>query len=133
MARYTAFPRFQPFDRDREFRVHRAGRAGHGLKLSGKLYKLGEHVDKTLLNTRRLRQLYERRFLEMIPKEEVFSNGIRPVFEKMRTESIKSFLSAKSIRFRTGWKRANFINAAYRAWDRENGKPNTDSSSKADL
>lgn len=57
LARYTAFPRMQPFNRECEFTVRRA------ITVNGVDLKDGDSVDKTQLTTRRLRQLYEQRFI----------------------------------------------------------------------
>ncbi len=61
MTRYTAFPRLTRFNRECEFKVKRK------IKLNGVEFKEGSIVDKTLLTTRRLRQLHDQRYLEQLP------------------------------------------------------------------
>ena len=119
MARYTAFSRLRPFDRDLEFVVCK------GMKLDGKVLAVGAVVDKSVLSTRRLRQLYETRKVAPVSIDEMQVNGVAkpPVFEKMKTESVRSFLNTRNVVIRAGWKREQLIKKAYQLWKAENGQP----------
>ncbi len=61
MAKHPTPP---PFDRRNDFIVFQ------GLLLSGREFKAGELLDKDLVTTRRLRQLYDGGFVKMQPRQE---------------------------------------------------------------
>lgn len=57
MTRYTSFPRLPRFNRECEFTVQRE------IKINGVVFTPGSPLDKTHLSTRRLRQLFDQRFI----------------------------------------------------------------------
>jgi hypothetical protein len=65
MEKMTRFDRLAQFNRDRDFIVCRA------IKAQGRVFGPKEPFDKTLVTTRRLRQLYEQRFLMFAPTGKV--------------------------------------------------------------
>lgn len=111
MARYQAFPRLGVFDRQMAFKVRRA------IKIGGRLYQDGDYIDKDTLSTRRLRQLFEQRFV--VAEEPVVDEGIQPKFEEMSTEAAKDWLQRHGIVCRARWKRTQILEAARRHWAKE--------------
>ena len=61
----TRFERQPEFSRDRDFLVARA------IKAQGRSFNPDEPFDKTLVTTRRLRQLFEQRFIKFAPVQKV--------------------------------------------------------------
>jgi len=104
MSRYTAFPRPLPFNRDCEFTVRR------GIRLNGQEFKDGDVIDKTLLTTRRLRQLFEQRFIvqgDSVPNTLVVPHSID--FKQLPTAAIVSWLAQRQKTPRPGSDRAKTI------------------------
>lgn len=97
----------KPFDRDDEFIVKRQ------LKVQGKIFQIGDRLDKSLLTTRRLRQLYELRNLEAAPPDP----NQKPDFLKMPTDDIRAWLKKRDVVVRYGAKRAAIIAQAEKCWD----------------
>ena len=60
------------FDRDREFVV------GKSLTLRGRPFGPGDAFDKTLVSTRRLRQLYDSRYLKMSDAQTATISAVDP-------------------------------------------------------
>lgn len=63
MAKFTRHYR-EPFDRDRNFVMSRP------LPVAGQSFGPGDPFDKTLVNTRRLRQMYEQRLIQFAVEEQ---------------------------------------------------------------
>lgn len=80
----TTHLRRDPFDRERSFIVSKS------LTIFGDKLVPGQVFDKTLVTTRRLRQLYDSRFLAIAPDVK----SPEPVFDpdKMSDEQLKLFL-----------------------------------------
>lgn len=107
MTRYTAFPRMQPFNRECDFTVKRQ------ITLAGIVLKFGDTVDKTLLTTRRLRQLYEQRFIvqgELSSKVLIAPHSID--FKQLPTAAIISWLAQRQKTPRPNSDRAKIISLA---------------------
>lgn len=79
-----------PFDPDRTFTATR------NLILNGKLIEKGTVFEKTLVNTRRLRQMYEQRMLDMQDEDEapvsVTHEPIKPDFDTLSNEGLRIWL-----------------------------------------
>ncbi len=60
MARH---PKPAEFNRNNDFVV------GKRLLVSSRLFETGQPFDKTLVSTRRLRQLYDAKYLQMLPRQ----------------------------------------------------------------
>ncbi len=92
LARYTAFPRMQPFNRECEFIVRR------GIKVAGIDLKDGDPIDKTQLTTRRLRQLYEQRYIvQGEPKQSIPTLVPHSIdFKQLPTAAIITWLAARN-------------------------------------
>lgn len=107
MSRFTAFPRPLPFNRDCVFTIKRA------VTLSGKKYGDGDVLDKTLLTTRRLRQLYEQRFIvQGDPDNKMVIAPHSIDFKQLPTTAIISWLAQRQKTPRPGSDRAKIINLA---------------------
>jgi len=87
----ATLPRFEQFDRDRNFLVTRS------VVVSGKKFGPGDPFDKTLVTTRRLRQLYDHRFLKMGPAERNLEPQGRPNFAVLPEAAIREWLSAHKV------------------------------------
>jgi len=113
MTKYTAFPRLEQFDRNQKFIVRRE------IKVSGKLFKYGEELDKNLLTTRRLRQMYEQRFVSMEQYASDEVSNTEPAFEQLPTRAILDWLNTRKVVVRKGWDRAKIIQKAYKTFYKE--------------
>lgn len=106
------------FDRDAEFR------ATARLPLAnGKRYRPGDIVDTSAFNTRRLRQLYQQRFITMHEPEETRDDAARPHFEQMPTPAVVSWLKTRRKVPRAGSKRMFIVLMADAVWRKEHGLP----------
>lgn len=114
MARYTAFPKLKPFDRDQDFIVKRS------IKCSGKSYNPGDKLDKTRLTTRRLRQLYEQRIVVMVEPEDKDLDD-KPVFHAMSYESLWAWLELRGVVPRYGSSGDKLVSMAERVWAENEG------------
>ena len=104
-----------PFDRTKVFR------AMPKLNIfNGKPCKPGDTIDTTLLTTRRLRQLYEQRFVSMHDIEEE-DDKARPLFEQMPTPAVVSWLKSRKKVPRRGALRESIVKLADAVWRKENG------------
>lgn len=83
------------------FDPHRVFTATKTLICNGKLIKAGEVFDKTLVNTRRLRQMYEQRMLDMaepqktmaaLPKPNELVVPQKPKFTELSNEGLRIWL-----------------------------------------
>lgn len=101
----------KPFDRNADFLVKRE------LKIQGRIFRVGDPLDKTLLTTRRLRQLYELRNLVVAPPDP----NKKPDFLKMSTNDVKAWLKERNIVPRYGAKRATVIAQAQKVWEQAYG------------
>lgn len=107
MPRYTSFPRLVQFNRECEFTVRRE------ITLAGAKLKFGDVVDKTQLTTRRLRQLYEQRFI--VQGEIDRPNLIAPHsidFKQLPTAAIVNWLAQRNKVPRPNSDRAKIISLA---------------------
>lgn len=111
---YKAFPKLQPFNRDAKFIVRRA------IKVSGVQFDDGDVLDKSLLTTRRLRQLHEQRFIFM--DETTVADGEKPNFLTMPTGKVKEWIIARGVQPRFNAKRDALIKQAERLWTRLYGE-----------
>jgi hypothetical protein len=87
----ATLPRFEQFDRDRNFIVTRA------VIVSGKKFGPGDPFDKTLVTTRRLRQLYEHRVLKMGPAELNLEPTGCPNFAVLPEAAIREWLTSHHV------------------------------------
>lgn len=105
------FPKIEEFNRNRSFYVFKP------ITVMGKKFRAGDLFEKTLVTTRRLRQLYELRYLKMGPsvKEE---QPERPDFSTWPEEAVKEWLSANG----KGWLEHEtldkLVKRAAAEWDR---------------
>jgi len=80
----------EPFDRNRTFIVRRK------LTVQGKEFPCGSQLDTEYFTTRRLKQLYEQRFVTMADVE---ADGplpdAKPVFEQMPTQFVRAWLEER--------------------------------------
>jgi len=127
MPRYTAFPRMQPFNRECEFTVKRQ------ITLAGTVLKFGDTVDKTLLTTRRLRQLYEQRFIVQGDLDRPALIAPHSIdFKQLPTAAIVSWLAARHKIPRPGSDRAKIISLAETIQAKEKEADNAVVSGNAD-
>jgi hypothetical protein len=121
MARTLGIHSREPFDRTREFRVLRQ------MILAGRVYVTNEAFPKTLVNDRRLRQLYDQRYLQMVPLDPVPLDtnpapviekevGSRPDFADMTNQQLTQYLTDHGVTPRHGWKRPQLLQRAEQAW-----------------
>jgi hypothetical protein len=111
----TRFPRQEQFDRDRSFTVRQP------VTVSGRFFSPGEPFDKTLVTTRRLRQMFEQRRLIMSGESEVAEVVVqspRPDFSSLPAEAILSWLEARDIVPRIGTPHERLVERANEEWDR---------------
>lgn len=104
MTRYTAFPRLAAFNRECEFTAKKQ------LLIRGKIFQFGDVIDKTLLTTRRLRQLFEQRQIVQGDFEEKVLIPPHSIdFKQLPTNSIISWLAERKKMPRPGSDRAKII------------------------
>lgn len=117
--------------RRREFDRNAVFLAGERLPpVGGKKYRPGEKIDTSLFTTRRLRQLYDQRFLTMQDPEEVEEeSNKRPLFEQMPTPAVIAWLRTRRKVPRAGSLRENVVKMADAVWRHENGITATESGS----
>lgn len=115
MAKYTAFQRLAPFERNSNFVVRRK------FRLLGKEYSDGDKVPKELFTTRRLRQLYEQRMISAVPLDQDDDVTTKPDFKQMPSTAIKAFLKAHKCTPRASWMRDKLITKAEDIWEKEYG------------
>ena len=111
------YPRFEQFDRDRNFLVTRS------VVVSGKKFGPGDQFDKTLVTTRRLRQLYEHRFLKMGPAERNLEPQGRPNFAVLPEAAIREWLSAHKVLAPPFTTAKALARLAVSEWDKRFGDP----------
>jgi hypothetical protein len=97
----------KPFNRNDDFLVRRP------LKIQGKTFADGDPLDKELLTTRRLRQLYETRHIVVAPLDP----NKKPDFFTMPTDKVTKWLVSHGEIPRYGAKRASLIAQAERHWE----------------
>ncbi len=80
----------EPFDRDRNYVLNKS------FKFNGKSLVVGSVFDKTTTTTRRLRQLYESRYLNMSPvgTPNVLGGPVMPNFPLMKEDELRAWLAA---------------------------------------
>lgn len=117
MTRYTSFPRLQRFNRDCDFTVNRK------LRLNGVDLDPGAPVDKTLLTTRRLRQLYDQRYIAQGPNPLLGPSVPAEIdFAQLPTAAIVEWLAHRRKHPRPNSDRAGIINLARVVRDKEKAK-----------
>lgn len=118
----ATFPRkAEEFDRDRGF----AARVP--IRVSGRQFQPGDQFDKSLVTTRRLRQLFDNRNLVMLSHEEVEPPApSRPDFNSLPNEALMSWLSARGAIMRPNTPRERLILRANAVWSRMHGPLDAD-------
>lgn len=123
--------RREPFDRSREFEVCRT------IKVNGRLYEPGYLFDKTEVNVRRLRQMFEQRTLNMLPAgvvktpKMVGGTSLKPDFARLPIEALREWLSSRHIIPRFNTKKSKLALMASEEWDRMHGAPTEEPAQKA--
>ena len=112
----------EEFDAGRDFVVTERS----DLTISGTKFLPRQPFDKTLVSTRRLRQLFEQRRLEMLPGPgaETPLTPSRPDFAVLPEEAIKDWLKVHGVVPRFGWERDRLVEAATSEWERRFGALN---------
>jgi len=107
----------EAFDAGRDFVVTRV------MLVSGLKFLPGHPFDKKLVTTRRLRQLFEQRCLDMLPGigAETPLTPSKPDFAALPEEAIKDWLRVHGVVPRFGWERDRLVNAAASEWERRFG------------
>lgn len=116
-ARYTSFPRLQRFNRECEFTVKRP------ISLGGVPFKAGDVLDKTLVTTRRLRQLHDQRYVVQGPVPVVGPGLPQEIdFAQLPTAAIIDWLRQRKRSPRPDSDRAGIINLARVVQEKEKAK-----------
>ena len=91
--------------------------------ISGVKFLPNQPFDKKLVTTRRLRQLFEQRRLEMLPGigAETPLTPTKPDFAALPEEAIKDWLKVHGVIPRFGWERDRLVEAASTEWERRFG------------
>lgn len=107
----------EDFDERRDFACTRT------FTLGGVTYKMNDTLQKDQLTVRRLRQLYDHRYIRMLPwgveeasaKTDVIQ---MPAFASMQTEALEVFLQSNNVVPRIGSSRDVLLKKAIQTWNR---------------
>lgn len=106
-SRYTSFPRLSRFNRECEFTIAKPQ------KVSGVEYKVGDVLDKTLVTTRRLRQLFDQRKVSQgLPPHLGPTVPAELDFAQLPTAAVVEWLAQRKKAPRHGSNRTGIINLA---------------------
>lgn len=104
----------EKFDPGREFSVLKRFRC-EGLDLAP-----GEAFDKQRVNVRRLHQLYDQKYIEMLADDFAYASPVeelirrrpagRPDFAAMSMDELRNYLAGRGVVARLGWDRGKLLN-----------------------
>lgn len=80
----------QPFDRNQDFVVLKA------FSFNGRTWQPNAMFDKTTATDRKLRQLYESRYLRMVGASDLFDGALGPRFDSMPDTALREWLTANT-------------------------------------
>ena len=88
----------EPFDPEREFAAARP------FTCRGTQFKIGAVFTKSLVNTRRLRQMYEHRLLTMLPYDSTAKTEpekqeapVKPEFVRLSSDGLRAWLTKQNV------------------------------------
>lgn len=108
----------EKFDPARDFIVNRS------LKCGGRDFVRGSLFDKTIVSTRRLRQLYDRRDVNMLAAAEKPRTVTPPKFSFLPVEAVADWLRQHGIVPRFGATKESLVDRAEREWASRHGTGN---------
>lgn len=106
----------EPFDRERTFIAVRR------MTIQGKRIESGDPFDKSLVNVRRLRQMYDTRWIKMAPdnqlepKPPVFVMPTKPEFLKLSNEGLRIWLKGHRVLPRPRATRVKLLELVEKKW-----------------
>lgn len=111
--------RLETFDRERSFVVNRVP-----FRFAGRDMKLGEAIDKSQTDTRRLRLLWEQRVVKMCDVDTTPLRPRRPLFSNLPIEALRDWLRAHGIIPRINTAPERLVERANEMWTSLHGDDN---------
>lgn len=112
MTTFQAFPRMVPFDRNCDFFAARK------ITIQGINLIPGDKINKDLMTTRTLRQLYEQRWIKQVEAVEAAEDPVnsKPDFTLLPDEAIINWLESRKVIPRFGASREKLLSLADKTW-----------------